>query len=155
MQVMQTVHEPETTDSQSLGREWIDQLGERIAADQDARFAISLDRLAYARDSYQLGVDLVRMHVRRVADAPGQGPISEDATLLLRGLSALTGRISVLDSRYGQLAVDARAAGASLFDFQDDSLAREAVLNIVASDEDLALKVRERVSRAQTSRSAK
>jgi len=41
-------------------------LKSRIAADPDARFAISLDRLAYAKDNHRLGSDLVRTYVRSV-----------------------------------------------------------------------------------------
>lgn len=128
MEVMQTVQGPLTAKTQSGNQAWLDQLGERIAADQDARFAISLDRLTYAKDSYQLGFDLVRIFVRSKQYA--LGPLSDEAAQLLRGLTVLTGRTPILGHRYGDLAVEARDAGGSLFDFQDDGLAREAVVSV-------------------------
>lgn len=148
---MQTLQEPPTA-TRAVNQAVLDELGERIAADQDARFAISLDRLTYAKDSYLLGLDLVRMHVRRISDASDPGPLSNDTSRLLLGLRVLTGRANILGRRYGDMAVEARDAGGSLFDFQDDSIARKAVLAIVASDEDLALKVRDRAARAVPAR---
>lgn len=137
-----------TAEAQSVGQEWLDELGERIAADQEARFAISLDRLTYAKDSYELGYDLVRIFVRSAAQAPG--PLSDQAAQLLRGLKTLTGQANILGRRYGELAVEVRDAGGSLFGFQDDSMARAAVVSIAASDEELARRVRERAGRAES-----
>lgn len=54
-----------------------------ITDDPRARFAISLDRLAYAQDNHRLGSDLVRTYVRNVdpetlspACKPGTSPHS-------------------------------------------------------------------------------
>jgi hypothetical protein len=129
----------------------IDELGERIAADPQARFAISLDRLFYASDSYQLGFDLVRTYARGVADAPEPGPLTDDVSRLLHGLQILTGRARILGRRYGELAVDVRESGASLFDFQDDSLAREVITAIAAADTELGGRISERDARAKAS----
>lgn len=142
---MQTVQEPPTA-TRPVNQTVLEELGERIAADQDARFAISLDRLTYAKDCHLIGFDLVRIFARAQADAPDPGPLSQ----LLRGLKVLTGRTHVLGRRYGDLAVEARDAGGSLFDFQDDSLAREVVVAIAASDEELVGRLRERVERAKS-----
>lgn len=142
---MRTLQVPPTA-TRPVNQAVLDELGERVAADPNARFAISLDRLTYARDSYQLGFDLVRIFVRGKEYAPGA--LSDEAAQLQRGLKVLTGRTPILGRRYGELAVEARDAGGSLFDFQDDGLAREAVVSVTASDEELARKITERVSRA-------
>lgn len=145
---MQTLQVPPTA-TRPVNQTVLDELGERIAADPNARFAISLDHLTYAKDCHLLGFDLARIHVRKISDAEDPGPISGDAVRLLGGLRALTGRTRILGRRYGELAVEARDAGGSLFDFQDDGLARETVLAVIASDEELAMKVRERAPLAQ------
>jgi hypothetical protein len=124
-------------------------IGRRIAADDDARFAISLDRLSYAKDSYILGVDLVRIYARS-APVDGMGPdVARNVATLLRGLQVLTGRTTILGTRYGASAVDARDAGGSLFDFETDDLARTVVASIAASNDELASRVKERAAKSE------
>lgn len=82
-----------------------------IAADPDARFAISLDRLADANDNHVIGSDLVRAFVRKVDIDTLVGQLAEDVATLRSGLRAITGRTNVLGGRYGQLAVAVRNAG--------------------------------------------
>lgn len=113
----------------------------RIAADPDARFAISLDRLAYAKDNHVLGTDLVRTYVRNVNLRSLPENEAGDVLRLLGGIKALTGRAKILGHRYGDLAVAARDSGSSLFDFEDDALARDVVTRIGASDPDLAARI--------------
>lgn len=64
----------------------------RIEADPQARFAVSLDRLAYAKDNHPLGTDLVRTFVRRNPPHILDGQLKDDVALLRRGIRALTGR---------------------------------------------------------------
>lgn len=128
----------------------IDEVRKLVAADPEAQFAISLDRLAYAKDSYRLGFDLVRVYARSKADASDPRALPDPVARLLRGLNVLTGRAHILGSRYGELAVEVREAGGSLFEFQDDSIAREAVAAIAASDDTLTGRIRERAARADT-----
>lgn len=116
----------------------------RIEADPAARFAVSLDRLAYAKDNHILGTDLVRTFVRRNPPATLDGQLKDDVALLRRGIRALTGRDKVLGGRYGELAVSVRDAGGSVFDWITDSEARDVVLRIGAADKELALRIAER-----------
>lgn len=125
-------------------------LGQRIAADEDARFAISLDRLSYAKDSYILGLDLVRIYARSAELDRMDADAARNVSTLLKGLRVLTGRSMILGSRYGALAVEARDAGGSLFDFETDDLARSVVSSIAASDDGLAAKVKEREVRSRS-----
>ncbi|WP_043795021.1 hypothetical protein [Pseudarthrobacter chlorophenolicus] len=122
----------------------ITELKERIAADPEARFAISLDRLAYAKDNHRLGSDLVRTFVRTVDRAQLTGQLAHDVATLRGGMQAITGRKEVLGRRYSQLAVAVRDAGGSLFDFESDAWAREVTARIGAADEDLARRIAER-----------
>jgi hypothetical protein len=117
----------------------------RIAADPEARFAISLDRLAYAKDNHRLGSDLVRTFVRNVDRTTLTGQLAHDVATLRAGLQALTGRKEVLGVRYGELAVSVRDAGGSLFDFETDAWAREVTQRIGAADAELARRIAERV----------
>ncbi|HEY8701688.1 MAG TPA: hypothetical protein VIM08_12150 [Arthrobacter sp.] len=119
-------------------------LKSRIAADPDARFAISLDRLAYAKDNHRLGSDLVRTYVRNVDRTTLTGQLAADVATLRSGMQAITGRMEVLGIQYGELAVAARDAGGSLFDFETDMWAREVTMRIGAADEDLARRISER-----------
>ncbi|PVZ52615.1 hypothetical protein C9424_19865 [Arthrobacter sp. H-02-3] len=113
----------------------------RIEADPAARFAVSLDRLAYAKDNHVLGTDLVRTFVRRNPPATLDGKLKEDAARLRGGIRALTGRDQVLGGRYGELTVAVRDAGGSVLDWVTDSEAREVVLRIGAADKDLARRI--------------
>lgn len=113
----------------------------RIAADPSARFAVSLDRLAYAKDNHALGTDLVRTYVRNIDPDDLPDDEAADVRQLRRGMNALTGRIKVLDTRYGELAVAVRNAGGTVFDWVDDSEARELVARIGSSDKALALRI--------------
>jgi hypothetical protein len=117
---------------------------ERVSADPAARFAISLDRLAYAKDNHRLGSDLVRTFVRNVDRTALTGQLAHDVATLRAGLQALTGRSEVLGGRYGELAVAARDAGGSLFDFEADAWAREVTMRIGAADAELARRIAER-----------
>lgn len=116
----------------------------RIAADAETRFAISLDRLAYAKDNHLLGSDLVRTFVRNVDRTTLAGQLAEDVVTFRGGLQAITGRKEILGTRYGALAVTVRDAGGSLFDFESDAWAREVTARIGAADEDLARRIAER-----------
>jgi hypothetical protein len=117
----------------------------RIAADPEARFAISLDRLAYAKDNHRLGSDLVRTFVRNVDRTALTGQLAHDVATLRAGMQTITGRKEVLGTRYGALAVSARDAGGSLFDFETDAWAREVTMRIGAADAELARRIAERV----------
>jgi hypothetical protein len=119
---------------------------ERVAADPGARFAISLDRLAYAKDNHRLGSDLVRTFVRNVDRTTLTGQLAHDVATLRAGMQALTGRAEVIGGRYGELAVAARDAGGSLFDFETDTWAREVTERIGAADTELARRIAERSS---------
>jgi predicted ATP-dependent protease len=116
----------------------------RITADPDARFAVSLDRLAYAKDNHVLGTDLVRTFVRTVDTE--YLPENEAAAVarLRRGMNALTGRAKVLDTRYGDLAVSVRDAGGSVFDWVTDAEARETVQLIAGSNRELVDRIAKR-----------
>lgn len=116
----------------------------RIEADPNARFAVSLDRLAYAKDNHVLGTDLVRTFVRRNQPATLTGQLKDDVAQLRRGMRALTGRDEVLGGRYGQLTVAVRAAGASVFDWVEDDDARAVVVRIGKADKELARRIAER-----------
>lgn len=118
----------------------------QIAADPEARFAISLDRLAYAKDNHRLGSDLVRTFVRSVSLSALSGQVAEDVATLRNGMLALTGRTAVLVRRYGELAVAVRDAGGSLFDYETDDWAREVVQRVAAADDDLARRIAERAA---------
>lgn len=118
----------------------------RIEADPDARFAISLDRLGYAKDNHILGTDLVRTFVRSHPPHTLKGQLKEDVARLERGMKMLTGRATVLGARYGNLAVTVRDAGGSLFDFETDALAREVTVRIGAADKELARRISERAA---------
>mgnify|MGYP003407485465 FL=1 len=113
----------------------------RVDGDAQARFAISLDRLAYAKDNYVLGTDLVRTFVRRNPAHTLAGQLKSDVARLRVGMRILTGRDQVLDGRYGHLTVAARDAGASVFDWVDDDEARAVVTRIGAADAELAAKI--------------
>jgi hypothetical protein len=118
----------------------------RIAADPETRFAISLDRLAYAKDNFALGSDLVRTFVRNVDRTTLTGQLAHDVATLRAGLQTITGRKEVLGGRYGDLAVAVRDAGGSLFDFEADAWAREVTMRIGAADAELAHRIAERSS---------
>lgn len=124
----------------------IAELKARVASDPEARFAISLDRLAYAKDNHRLGSDLVRTFVRSVDRTVLTGQLAQDVATLRAGLQAITGRKEVLGRRYGELAVAVRDAGGSLFDFETDAWAREVTARIGASDEELARRITERLA---------
>ena len=117
---------------------------ERIADDAGARFAISLDRLAYAKDNHRLGTDLVRTFVRNIDRTTLTGQLAHDVATLLAGMQALTGRTEVLGGRYGELAVAVRDAGGSLFDFETDAWAREVTERIGAADAELVRRITDR-----------
>lgn len=119
-------------------------IAERVASDPAARFAISLDRLAYAKDNHRLGTDLVRTFVRNVDRTTLTGQLAHDVATLRAGMQALTGRAEVLGGRYGELAVAVRDAGGSLFDFETDAWAREVTGRIGAADAELARRIAER-----------
>jgi hypothetical protein len=119
---------------------------DRVAADPAARFAISLDRLAYAKDNHRLGSDLVRTFVRNVDRTVLTGQLAHDVATLRAGMQALTGRTEVLGGRYGELAVTVRDAGGSLFDFETDAWAREVTERIGAADTELSRRIAERSS---------
>jgi hypothetical protein len=118
----------------------------RIEADPATRFAVSLDRLAYAKDNHVLGTDLVRTFVRRNPPATLDGQLKDDVAQLRSGIRALTGRDKVLGGRYGELAVTVRDAGGSVFDWITDSEAREVVLRIGAADKELERRIAERAA---------
>lgn len=107
----------------------------------ETRFAISLDRLAYAKDNHRLGTDLVRTFVRGADVGRMDEQLAADVATMRAGMHALTGRRTVLGIRYGELAVKVRDAGGSLFDFETDAWAREVAERIGASDEDLARRI--------------
>ncbi|MDJ0459910.1 hypothetical protein PUN71_022130 [Arthrobacter sp. NQ7] len=109
-----------------------------------ARFAISLDRLAYAQDNHRLGSDLVRTYVRNTDPDTLTGQQARDVATLKDGLQLLTGRKKILGARYGELAVQVRDAGGSLFDLETDSWAREVTARIGAGDPELASRIRVR-----------
>jgi hypothetical protein len=115
-----------------------------IADDPRARFAISLDRLAYAQDNHRLGSDLVRTYVRNTDVETLSGRQAQDVVTFTEGLQALTGRRKILGARYGELAVQVRDAGGSLFDLETDSWAREVTARIGAGDTELARRITER-----------
>ncbi len=71
----------------------------RIDDDPRARFAISLDRLAYAKDNHRLGSDLVRAFVRNVDRTSLTGQLAHDVATFRGGMHALTGRAEVLGGR--------------------------------------------------------
>lgn len=119
-------------------------IAEQIASDPGARFAISLDRLAYAKDNHRIGSDLVRTFVRNVDRTVLTGQLAHDVATLRAGMRVLTGRDKVLGGRYGELAVAARDAGGSLFDFETDAWAREVTERIGAADAELARRIAER-----------
>lgn len=119
-------------------------IAERVGNDPGARFAISLDRLAYAKDNHAIGSDLVRTFVRNVDRTVLTGQLAHDVATLRAGMRVLTGRDEVLGGRYGELAVAARDAGGSLFDFETDVWAREVTLRIGAADTELAHRIAER-----------
>lgn len=129
-----------TTDSQ------LTTLRDRIATDTGARFAISLDRLAYAKDNHRLGSDLVRTFVRNVDQTTLTGQLAHDVATLRAGMQILTGRAQVLGRRYGELAVAVRDAGGSLFDFETDAWAREVTQRIAAGDAELADRIAKRAT---------
>ncbi|HEX9227526.1 MAG TPA: hypothetical protein VF885_12860 [Arthrobacter sp.] len=116
----------------------------RIEDDPQARFAVSLDRLAYAKDNHVLGTDLVRTFVRRNPPHTLTGQLREDVARLRGGMRALTGRDEVLGGRYGDLAVAVRAGGGSVFEWVDDEEARTVVARIGVADADLASRIAER-----------
>lgn len=95
--------------------------------DPDARVAVSLDRLADAKDNHALGADLVRTFAREVDTDYLAENEAAAVTRLRRDLNALTGRARVLDTRYGDLAVAVRAADGSVFDWVTDQEARDTV----------------------------
>lgn len=108
-----------------------------VLADQDARFAISLDRLAYAKDNHALGTDLVRTYARSVDTDYLANHEAAAVAQLRRGMNALTGRTRVLGGRYGDLTVAVRDAGGSVFDWVDDLEARETVNLVAGSNREL------------------
>ncbi|MBG0738910.1 hypothetical protein IV500_05670 [Paeniglutamicibacter antarcticus] len=116
----------------------------RIEADPGVRFAISLDRLAYAKDNYRLGTDLVRTFVRTVDRTTLTGQLAHDVATLRAGMQALTGRTTVLIGQYADLALTVRDAGGSLFDFETDAWAREVFERIGSADPELAGLIAER-----------
>lgn len=109
----------------------------RVLADPDARFAISLDHLAYAKDNHALGTDLVRTFARDVDTDYLAEEEAAAVARLRRGLNTLTGRRAVLGGRYGELAVAVRDAGGSVFDWVDDLEARETVNLVAGSNREL------------------
>lgn len=109
-----------------------------------ARFAISLDRLAYAQDNHRLGSDLVRTYVRNTDPDTLTGQQARDVATFKDGLQLLTGRKKILGARYGELAVQVRDAGGSLFDLETDSWAREVTARIGAGDPELAGRIKVR-----------
>ncbi|HEX9086473.1 MAG TPA: hypothetical protein VF867_02975 [Arthrobacter sp.] len=113
----------------------------RLAGDPQARFAISLDKLAYAKDNHRIGSDLVRTFVRNVDTDTLAGQLAADVATLRHGLRTITGRTNVLGGRYGQLAVAVRNAGGTLFDFETDEVARVVTLRIGAGDADLQSRI--------------
>jgi hypothetical protein len=122
----------------------LDDIRGKIEADPSARFAVSLDRLAYAKDNHALGTDLVRTYVRNVELDELPEAEAADVVQLRRGMNALTGRAKILGTRYGNLAVAVRDAGGTVFDWVDESEAREVVARIGASDTALASRIAER-----------
>jgi hypothetical protein len=118
----------------------------RLTADPAARFAVSLDRLAYAKDNHALGTDLVRTYVRNVDVDDLPDAVAADVVQLRRGMNALTGRAKILDTRYGSLAVAVREAGGTVFDWVDESEARAVVTRIGASDKALASRIADRAA---------
>ncbi|WP_354214997.1 hypothetical protein [Arthrobacter sp. UYCo732] len=117
---------------------------EALRTDPEARFAISLDRLAYAKDNFALGSDLVRTFVRNVDRSALTGQLAHDVATFRAGLQAITGRREILGARYGDLAIAVRDAGGSLFDFETDAWAREVTERIGAADSELARRIAER-----------
>lgn len=118
-----------------------------ITDEPRARFAISLDRLAYAQDNHRLGSDLVRTYVRNTDPDTLTGRHAQDVATFSDGLQILTGRKKILGSRYGELAVKVRDAGGSLFDLETDSWAREVTARIAEGDADLARRIADRTVR--------
>lgn len=113
------------------------ELKDRVLADPETRFAVSLDRLAYAKDNHVLGTDLVRTYTRAVdTDYLAENEAAAVARLR-RGMNALTGRAPVLGGRYGDLAVSVRDAGGSVFDWVDDLEARDTVNLVAGSNREL------------------
>lgn len=108
------------------------------------RFAVSLDRLAYAKDNHALGTDFVRTYVRIVDTDDLPEAEATDVVQLRRGMNALTGRAKVLGRRYGSLAVAVRNAGGTVFDWVDEAEARVIVARIGASDKTLAARIANR-----------
>jgi len=125
---------------------FLTQTGVRLAGDPQARFAISLDRLAYAKDNHLIGSDLVRTFVRNVDTDTLAGQFAQDVATLRHGLRAITGRTNILGGRYGQLAVAVRDAGGTLFDFETDELARAVTLRIGAGDPELQRRIAARAA---------
>lgn len=119
----------------------------RIEADPEARFAVSLDRLAYAKDNFTLGTDLVRTFARDVDTEYLGGTEAAAVARLRRGLNALTGRVKVLGGRYGDLAESVRDAGGSVFDWITDQEARETVQTIAGSNRQLVDRIAARTAR--------
>src|SRR6478609_9213515 len=109
-----------------------------------ARFAIYLDRLAYAQDNHRLGSEPVRTYVRNTDVDTLTGQQARDVATFKDGLQLLTGRKKILGARYGELAVQVRDAGGSLFDLETDSWAREVTARIGAGDPELAGRIRGR-----------
>ncbi len=117
---------------------------DRIVADPEARFAVSLDKPAYAKDNHVLGTDLVRTFLR-VVDTDYLSEAEAAAVARLRGgMNALTGRAKVLGGRYGGLAVAVCDAGGSVFDWVTDAEARDPVQLIAGSNRELADRIAQR-----------
>lgn len=113
----------------------------RLTVDPAARFAVSLDRLASAKDNHALGTDLIRTYVRNVELDDLPDAAAADVAQLRRGMNALTGRAKILDTRYGHLAVSVRDAGGTVFNWIDESEPRAVVVRIGASDKALAARI--------------
>lgn len=122
------------------------ELKDRIVADPEARFAVSLDRLAYAKDNHVLGTDLVRTFVRTVDTEYLSKTEAAAVARLRRGMNALTGRARVLGERYGELAVSVRDAGGSVFDWVTDQEARDTVQLIAGSNRQLVDRIAARAA---------
>jgi hypothetical protein len=106
-----------------------------LDAEPDSRLAISLDSLNHTGDRYLIGLDLVRVYLRKADPASIAPGLAPDIARFRRAGDILRGRVPLGgDLSYGNLRVNIHDLGGNIRDLADDSEARGIVNRILASE---------------------
>jgi hypothetical protein len=106
-----------------------------LEAEPDSRLAISLDSLNHTGDRYLIGLDLVRVYLRKADPASIAPELAPEIARFRRAGDILRGRVPLGGGlSYGNLRVNIHDLGGNIRDLADDSEARGIVSRILASE---------------------